>query len=134
MITNPQRNRLASYLYGRTENADLAPEKFYIGLSTSDIGEDGKITGEVNKAGYARKEIANNSVNFVLNEGKYGTVHNALSLEWDESQEAWGTIKTVFITNSLDSNEALYCISVNRNVPAYSIIYFKEGDLSFSIQ
>ena len=138
MISNPQRNRLAKYLYGGTEDANLSPATFYIGLSTAAIPESGVITGEVIGGGYERVAIANNTTTFsVPDANNPGKVHNKIFVEWPESTEDWGTIKTVFLTYSKTATEALYYISVNREVPAYSIIYFKgdtdSGDLNFSI-
>lgn len=138
MITNPQRNRLAKFLYGGTTDANLSPTYFYIGLSTNELTESGVITGEVKGGGYKRVSIRNNTTTFsVPTADAPGTVHNKISVEWPESTESWGVVKTVFITYSDTATEALYCIPVNRDVPAYSIIYFKgdsdAGDLNFNI-
>ena len=138
MITNPQRNRLAKFLDGGVEDANLAPAVFYVGLSTVAIPESGVISGEVTGGGYERIAIPNNTSNFSTPDASNpGKVFNMNTFEWPESTESWGTIKTVFFTYSKTANEALYCVSVNREVPAYSIIYFKgdttSGDLNFSI-
>lgn len=135
MITTPQKNRLAKFLYGHDLDTKLSPNNFYIGLSTDVLGEDGVIKGEVTGQGYERKIIANTADSFSTPVA--GVVHNTINVEWNEAEESWGRVRTVFFTDAKESQEALYYITVDRDVPAYSIIYFKgnaeAGDLNFSI-
>lgn len=137
MITKPQIDRLANFLYGRRGINDLSalsPEKFYIGLSNDEIGADGVIKGEVAGRNYTRVEVANDSNHFKPAEN--GVVYNSLSIVWPAAGEDWGTIRTVFISNSKDPYEdetALYVSNVEITVPNTATLYFNGGNISLSV-
>lgn len=140
MVTLPQRVRLANMLYGndRTGIDTLAPATFYIGLSTAQMGDNGVISGEPTSGGYARVAVANNKNNFsTANNGTGANVFNTDRIEFPEATTAWGNIRTVFFTTSPTSSEALYYISVDKNVQAFTTVYFKggvnAGDLTLSV-
>lgn len=140
MITNPQKNRLANFLYGGKTNEleAISPKTFYIGLSTEDMTANGIIGAEPSAdAGYARVPVANTKDQFStvesLEDALAGKITNQNQITWEEATEAWGTIKTVFLAASVDATEALYYVTVNKTVPANCTLYFKGGDLTLSV-
>lgn len=141
MITIPQINRLVNYLYGKdsTELSILVPDKFYIGLSTSEIDSDGVIKGEIStqNTGYQRIEITNDKSHFTrATAPNNGVVANTQAITWPISQTSWGTIKSIFITSNATPTQgeyALYVTTTNIPVGAGVNLYYEVGALKFTI-
>lgn len=139
MTTTTQLARIANYLFGRTSDALVAPTTFYVGLATGTVSTTGVITGEVSGGGYSRVAISNDKTMFT-SATVDGTVRNKLDVTFPESQTAWGTITTVFISDVISGGTALYYVTISptRTVQAFTTVYFKgdptgnTGDISLT--
>lgn len=140
MITIPQRNLIAEFLFGgriTTEKAaKLSPEKFYIGLSSEVLAEDGIIKGELTSGGYKRAAIDNNAENF--SQANEGVVTNAnKEIRFEQSTEVWPAVKSVFISPNAEPTEgefAMYIAAVDiQEVPSGVNLYYDKGALQLSI-
>ena len=145
MITNPQKGRLAKFLYGKSISDEelglLSPENFYFGLSSNEIGADGVIKGEIDSSttGYKRIKVANNSTNFEVAGSEEGVMQNKKSIQWPTASDGWGTVKTIFIsayeTPPVGSDEtALYVASVDLNVTKGATLYYNGGTLKLTVE
>lgn len=145
MITNPQKDRLARFLYGKNISDEelglLSPENFYFGLSRNEIGEAGVINGEIdsNATNYTRIKVANNPINFDVAGGEEGVMQNKKSIQWPTAGDGWGTVKTVFIsaheTPPVGIDEtALYVASVDLNVAKGATLYYNGGTLKLTVE
>ena len=141
MITTPQENRLANFLYGKRydseeayaeELAKLSPDNYYIGLSSTKIGKAGAVTAELSGYGYARKKVANSGATF--SEVSSGSVYNLNSVEWEPAEATW-TVRSVFITYGEDVEEASYVFDFDADVtvPATATLYFDPKQLNLSV-
>ena len=130
IVTTTQKNKLAAYLFGKND-AVIAPNTYYIGLSTTQMGVGGSLSGEVSGNGYSRVEISNDSSSF--NSAANGIVANKIRIEWPEATASWGTVLTVFVADAPTGGNVLYYSNVNRTVPEGATLYFAPGGLKFSI-
>jgi hypothetical protein len=77
----------------------------YVGLLTSDPGEDGDTTGEVTGASYARQEIVFEDPDTVGS----GQSYNNADITFPVALENWGTITYVAVFDALtDGNMLVY--------------------------
>lgn len=143
MITEPQIDRLARFLYGQNITEDeiemLSPKTFYFGLSTSEIGADGKIVNEIlsENTGYARVAVPNSSEYFSKINSKTGFMQNISPIEWPQATSSWGTIKTVFISNNsepVSDETALYVAAVQLDVSKGATLYYNSGTLKLAVE
>lgn len=141
MVTNPQRNLIAKFLFGKSitseEIVKLSPENFYIGLSSEELNADGVIIGEITSGGYRRAAIENKAENF--SQVNNGIVTNAnKEIRFEKSTEPWPGIKSVFISPNAEPTDgefAMYVATVDiPEVPKGVNLYYDKGALQLSIE
>lgn len=141
MITNPQKNRLANFLYGKQFDTEeelaeamnmLSPENYYVGLSSENINEDGEIENELNGNGYSRIVVPNTSASF--NETIDGVTSNKALVTWDVASAEW-TVRAVFVTYDELTTEAAYVFNFDEaiTVPNTATLYFDKEQLELSV-
>lgn len=144
MITIPQRNLIAKFLFGRSISGEellkLSPASFYIGLSEDELTEDGVITGELTSGGYKRAKVentygANNTFSESANNGVITNEYKEVRFE--RSTEVWPAVKSVFISPNAEPTEgefAMYIAAVDiQEIPSGVNLYYDKGALQLSI-
>ena len=130
-ITTYQANRLNNYLFGATS---FTPNgTYYIGLSTTAINAAGTGVTEPTGGGYQRVAVTNNKTNFTDSTG--GIVQNKVQFEFPESTTALGTIKHVFIADSLTGGNILYydALTTPRTVQTATILLFAINSMKIQL-
>ena len=124
-------NKILDYNFGQTSY--VVPSTFYVGLSTTTIGNDGTGATEPSGGAYARVAVTNNKTNFTV--ASNGVLSNATSISFVESTTSWGTITYVFLADALISGNILYfeALPVAKLVQSLTSVFFSVGALSISM-
>lgn len=132
MISIEEGNKLLGLRLGN-RSADTV-DKWYVGLSTTAISEDGSgISEPSGDNGYKRVAIQNNSSNFTSPENM--TVKNANPIVFDEVTADCGTVTDIFLSLSESGGKAAYYgkFTVPRPMPAQSNLTINANDAVFKI-
>lgn len=132
MISIEEGNKLLGLRLGN-RSADSV-DKWYVGLSTTAISEDGSgISEPSGDNGYKRVAIQNNSSNFTSPENM--TVKNANPIVFAEVTADCGTITDIFLSSSESGGKAAYYgkFTVPRPMPAQSNLTINANDAVFKI-
>lgn len=132
MISIEEGNKLLGLRLGN-RSADTV-DKWYVGLSTTAISEDGSgISEPSGDNGYKRVAIQNNSSNFTSPENM--TVKNANPIVFDEVTADCGTVTDIFLSSSASGGKAAYYgkFTVPRPMPAQSNLTINANDAVFKI-
>lgn len=132
MISIEEGNKLLGLRLGN-RSADTV-DKWYVGLSTTAISEDGSgISEPSGDNGYKRVAIQNNSSNFTSPENM--TVKNANPIVFDEVTADCGTVTDIFLSSSPSGGKAAYYgkFTVPRPMPAQSNLTINANDAVFKI-
>lgn len=141
-LTNYAESALLNSLFGKTSSfgALASVPTLYIGLSTSDPGESGGITGEPSATGgYAR--ITTSAANWDASTGG-SAIDNGAVLSFPESSAAWSTGATAlthfFITDSVTLGAgnviASAALTTSRTVNAAGItLSFAAGAITAAL-
>lgn len=132
MNTNYFLDCVAGNLFHSKDDPGI-PDKYYIGLSTTEPDLDGdNVTEPSEDAGYARIELTS------LSEPIDGVVTNEQAINFDESTDSWGTITHFVIFDEEDVGEGnllMYGeLTTPRNVEPATIMTIKDGYLTLSAQ
>lgn len=112
-----------------------APSNIYVGLHTSDPGNDPDGSTEVSASDYSRESTsAGGDWDIVATDGPT-TFENANEILFDAADNNWGTIEYVVLwDDSSDGNAlAVYDVSDPKQIDENDEARFPENDLSFDI-
>lgn len=113
-----------------TKTSPALPTEYYIGLSSTEPGLDGKgVTEPALSAGYSRVKLD------VLSEPTAGVITNEQAISFEESTANWGTMTHFVIYDALDGGNLLMydTLSTARNVEAATIVTIKAGSLTLTL-
>lgn len=115
----------------KTKTSPILPEKFYLGLSSSEPDIDGSNVNEPSTlSGYSRIELSGK-----LSEPNNGVISNTEDISFPESSESWGTITHFVIYDSENDGNLLMFESLtqNRSVEAGTIVMIKAESLTITL-
>jgi len=124
-------NKILDYNFGATSY--VVPGTYYVGLSTTVIGNDGSGATEPSGGAYARVSFVNNKTNFGT--AALGSLSNATAITFAESSLAWGTITYVFISDSLTGGNIYYfeALPTPKVVSVNTTLVFSIGAMVISM-
>jgi hypothetical protein len=126
-------NNILNYNFGGTAYAETLPAIMYFGLSTTlvTISSTGATVAEPSGGSYARKSFTNNNTNWSTSAA--GTLHNDVAVAFIESTAAWGTMLSIFISDSATTAAGniwwFYTLSPSIIVPDNTIVTFPIGSI-----
>lgn len=129
MNTNYFLNLVAGNVM-KTKTAPAIPNKYYIGLSSTEPTLSGdNATEPTSNTGYARVELTN------LSEPVNGVVTNGAAIDFNESTATWGTMTHYLIFDAVTNGNLLMYgrLSTSRTVEAATIMTIKAGSLNISV-
>ena len=118
----------AGNVFGTKKDPAL-PEKYYLGLSSSEPGLDGTGATEPVDGGYARVELT------VMGQPENGVVTNTASIDFPESTAEWGKM-THFLVNGQETGGELLmygALTPTRTVETATVMTIKKGALKLSV-
>ena len=124
---------MSNYLENGLLNAVLrstsysSPATVYVGLYTSDPGEDNSGT-EVSGGSYARKSAA-------FNAPSNGVCTNSAAVEFDQATGNWGTVSHVALLDAITSGNLLFYtdITTSKTIETGDIFKIAAGSLSVTL-
>ena len=135
--TNYTESAILNSVFGKTSDfgALASAPTLYVGLSTSDPGEAGSLTGEptIGSAGYARK--ATSASDWTASSGG-SAIENAGTLAFPESSGAWAagaSLTHFFLADAASAGNVLFKASLTtaRTVSATGVtLSFAAGALT----
>lgn len=130
-IVIQQANKVLDNLFGGTSMPTTGT--LYIGLQTTALNSNGTGYTEPSGAGYQRVSVTNSKSNFT--QASNGTVSNTQTITFPESQQSWGTIQYVFISDSQSGGNVLYydALTTPRTVASLTTLLFQPGTLQINL-
>lgn len=130
-FVNTIESLILNHLFGKTPYE--APATYYIGLSTSDPGDAGILTGEPVGGSYARVAVTNNTTNFPA--AVDGSKVNGTQVEFPEATGTWGTITHFFLADALTAGNVIASgtLEYPKQVESGDAFYFDAGDLTIEL-
>ena len=130
-FANAIENSVLNHIFGKVTYT--APATLYIGLSTTDPGETGSLTGEPSGNSYARVAVTNNATNFP--NAVDGSKSNGVQIAFPEATGSWGTIAHFFIADaSIAGNVIAYgALTASKVIENADVFYFDIGDLTITL-
>lgn len=102
--TDYLEDELLDHIFGAA--AWTAPATLHIGLSTTEIADDGTGITEPVGMGYARVSVANDGVTWDLSSG--GMKQNDIALTFPQATGDWGTILEAFVADAASGGNILW--------------------------
>jgi hypothetical protein len=132
MITNTQINNIMNLLLGKTPFT--TPDTLYIGLSITDIDNNGAGAVEPNGGNYQRVAVANNKTSFT--DATNGVITNNIQIAFNESTADWGIVTNIFISDAAMGGNILYYdkLEKSRNIQMDSVLIFPIGAITFTLE
>jgi len=130
-FANTSENAILDFLFSK---AAYTPEATYcVGLSTSDPGETGALTGEPSGGSYARIAVTNNATNFPAASG--GSKANGVQIAFAEATGTWGTITHFFLADALSEGNVIAsgALLSAKSIESGDVFYFDIGDLIITL-
>lgn len=126
-------SEMSNYLENGLLNAVLrntsytSPTTVYVGLYTSDPGEDNSGT-EVSGGSYARKSAT-------FGAPSNGVCTNSAAVEFDQATASWGTISHVALLDAITSGNLLFYtdITTSKTIESGDIFKIAAGSLSVTL-
>lgn len=127
MITTYQANKENEILFGK-RNHDVV-DVFYIGLSHTNVNQNGAGITEPSDLNYHRIKIENNTSNFSPSSG--GIVTNITEWSFPITSDSWLNITDWFISDSLLGGNILYydTLKIPMSVDVHQILKFKPTSI-----
>lgn len=131
MITTYQANRILDFNFGGTSY--VIPTNLYIGLSTTNIKQDGSNATEPKDGAYHRMKIPNDRLNFSVS--KDAELNVLKEIIFPEAQQDWGVVKDVFIADALTGGNILYfdTLEQQREIKVNYEITFPVGTIKIKM-
>ncbi len=133
-MTYSQAIKLLNSNFGK--NPELTSDStYYIGLSSTNPGNEGNSVTEPTVGSYARVEVQNSSA-FWNTATIYGVTTNSQNIVFPTSSASWGTVSYVFVANSpsLTGTAILYYEAISEiTVEINTTIQFLAGTFSISM-
>lgn len=131
MITTYQANRILDFNFGGTSY--VIPTNLYIGLSTTNIKQDGTNATEPKDGAYHRMKIPNDRLNFSVS--KDAELNVLKEIIFPEAQQDWGVVKDVFIADALTGGNILYfdTLEQQREIKVNYEITFPVGTIKIKM-
>lgn len=132
MITNYQANRILDFNFGGTPYE--VPKRLYIGLSITNINQDGSNVTEPNDKAYHRMELINNKENFSIS--SESELQTLVEIIFPEAETDWGVVKDIFIADSLIGGNILYfdTLEQQREIKINYEIIFPKGTIKIKMK
>ncbi len=102
--TDYLEDELLDHIFGAA--AWAAPATLYIGLSTTEIADDGTDITEPVGMGYARVSVDNDGVTWDPASG--GTKQNDIAFTFPQATGDWGTIAEAFVADAASGGNVLW--------------------------
>ena len=130
-LTNTSENEILNFLFSRAAYTPKAT--YYVGLSTSDPGETGVLTGEPSGGSYARKPVTNDVTNFPA--AVNGSKSNGVQIAFAEATGTWGVITHFFLADALVAGNivASGALLSAKSIESGDVFYFDVGDLTITM-
>ena len=131
MITTYQANRILNFNFGGTSYT--VPTKLYIGLSTTNIRQDGSNLTEPKDRAYHRMEIPNDRLYFSVSNNAELNVLKEIT--FPEAEQDWGVVKDIFIADALTGGNILYfdTLEQQREIKVNYEITFPVGTIKIKM-
>jgi len=129
-LTTYSENEINDLLFGSV--ALTEPPTYYVGVSTTEISEDGSGKTEPSGGNYARVAIANNKTTFSAS--ALGVIDNSIDIIFPESSASWGTIGHWFIADAATNGNIWYrgTLAATRSVESLTTLVIPIGGLTIT--
>lgn len=127
-FSNYLENEILDHLFGK---ATYASPTIYVGLSTSDPGDDGAGLAEPSGGSYARVATAATD----WNTASSGSLDNATAIEFAEASASWGTITHFALFDAASSGNMLAhgSLTTSKTVSSGDTASFAAGALDITL-
>lgn len=128
---NYLENELLDHVFGAS--AYSAPATLYIGLSTTDPGDDGSGATEPSGGSYARAAVTNNLTNWPAASG--GAKANGTVITFPTATASWGTIGWFMIMDAASGGNFLGGgqLTASKTIDSGDTPSFAVGDLDITL-
>ena len=126
-LTDSTEAEVLKYLFGRIPFTP--PPTYYVGLSSTQVNEDGSGVTEPSSGGYARVAIPNTTVGFTFSGGQ---ITNGTQIAFPTATASWGQqVEIEFFDQSSGGTVKMRgSLSPVQTIDTNQRIYFDPGDLS----
>lgn len=131
MITKYQANRMLNLHFGMTSYT--FPSNLYIGLSTTNINQDGSNVTEPKDGAYHRMKIPNDKLHFSVSTD--AELHVLIEITFPEAEQDWGVVKDIFIADAYTDGNILYfdTLEQQREIKVNYEIVFPIGTIKIKM-
>jgi hypothetical protein len=131
-LTYTQANTILDEYFGKI--TPTIPTTYYMGVSTTQIQNDGTGKSEPTDVAYARVPVGNTKVSF--SNATNGVVTNLVEFEFPESQVSWGIITTFFLADALTggSIKVFGQLTNSRTVETGTILVLEPNALQINLE
>ncbi len=121
-------NAVLDHLFGK---GNYSPPTVFVGLSTSNPGEDGAGLSEPTGGNYARVPTAASDWNIASN----GTLTNAGLIAFDEATSSWGTLTHFALFDAVSAGHfvAYGSLATSKTIGNGDVARFNPGGLSITL-
>jgi len=124
-------NELLDHVFGKA--AYSAPATLYVGLSSTNPGDNGSGITEPSGGAYARVSSTNNLTNWPAASG--GAKANGTALAFPTATASWGTVGWFFISNAASGGNMLghAALTSSKTIDSGDTTSFAIGELDITL-
>lgn len=134
-LTNPAELKVLDSLFGASTTYS-PPGSYYIGLSTTTIGEEPSNISEPSGNNYSRAGVSNNKTTWT--NAAAGALSNAIQISFPQASGSWGTVVDFFLSDTSSGGSSgnywgYGTLAVSKTIQSGDTASFAIGDIDVTL-